>query len=93
MEVEDFLPPGAQMEAAAIAEGKACRFCLIQAQRKEREANPEGGRMFTTAEIQRLSPLDIATLYAKDKGIGFGEELVSLFKETLTQLQAEEREA
>ena len=49
--------------------------------------------MFTTAEIQRLSPLDIATLYAKDKGIGFGEELVSLFKETLTQLQAEEREA
>ena len=93
VEVEDFLPPGAQMEAAAIAEGKACRFCLIQAQRKEREANPEGGRMFTTAEIQRLSPLDIATLYAKDKGIGFGEELVSLFKETLTQLQAEEREA
>ena len=81
------------MEAAAIAEGKACRFCLIQAQRKEREANPVGGRMFTTAEIQRLSPLDIATLYAKDKGIGFGEELVSLFKETLTQLQAEEREA
>ena len=48
--------------------------------------------MFTTAEIQRLSPLDIASMYAKDKGIGFEEELVSLFKETLTLLQAEERE-
>ena len=48
--------------------------------------------MFTTAEIQQLSPLDIATLYAKDKGIDFEEDLVSLFKETLTQLQAEERE-
>ena len=92
VEVEDFLPPGAQMEAAAIDEGKACRFCLIQVQRKERAANEEGGRMFTTAEIQRLSPLDIASMYAKDKGIGFEEELVSLFKETLTLLQAEERE-
>lgn len=92
VEIEDFLPPGAQMEAAAIAEEKACRFCLIQAQRKEHEVTPEGGRMFTTSEMQRLSPLDIATLYAKDKGIGFEEELVSLFKETLTQLQAEERE-
>ena len=92
VEVEDFLPPGAQMEAAAIAEGKACRFCLIQVQRKERAANEEGGRMFTTAEIQRLSPLDIASMYAKDKMIGFEEELVSLFKETLTLLQAEERE-
>ena len=92
VEVEDFLPPGAQMEAAAIAEGKACRFCLIQVQRKERAANEEGGRMFTTAEIQRLSPLDIASMYAKDKRIGFEEELVSLFKETLTLLQAEERE-
>ena len=92
VEVEDFLPPGAQMEAAAIAEGKACRFCLIQVQRNERAANEAGGRMFTTAEIQRLSPLDIASMYAKDKGIGFEEELVSLFKETLTLLQAEERE-
>ena len=92
VEVEDFLPPGAQMEAAAIAEGKACRFCLSQVQRKERAANEEGGRMFTTAEIQRLSPLDIASMYAKDKRIGFEEELVSLFKETLTLLQAEERE-
>ena len=80
------------MEAASIAEGKTCRFCLIQAQRKERESDSEGGRMFTTAEIQQLSPLDIATLYAKDKGICFEEDLVSLFKETLTQLQAEERE-
>lgn len=71
VEVEDFLPPGAQMEAAAIVEGKACRFCLIQVQRKERAANEEGGRMFTTAEIQRLSPLDIASMYAKDKRIGF----------------------
>ena len=48
--------------------------------------------MFTTAEIQQLSPLDIAALYAKDKGIDFEEDLVSLFKETLTQLQAAERE-
>ena len=92
VEVDDFLPPGAQMEAASIAEGKTCRFCLIQAQRKERKSDSEGGRMFTTAEIQQLSPLDIATLYAKDKGIDFEEDLVSLFKETLTQLQAEERE-
>ena len=93
VEVEDFLPPGAQAEAAEIAERKACRFCLIQAQRKERTADSEANRLFTTAEIQRLSPLDIANMYAKDKGICFEEELVSLFNETMTLLQEEEREA
>ena len=92
VEVEDFLPPGANAEAAEIAKGKACRFCFIQTSRKAKSAQQVGDRTFTTAEIQRLSPLDIARLYAEDKGLTFADDMASLLQEVLTQLRAEERE-
>ena len=92
VEVEDFLPPEANAEAAEIAMGKACRFCFIQTSRKAKSAQQAGERTFTTAEIQRLSPLDIARLYAEDKGLTFADDMASLLQEVLTQLRAEERE-
>lgn len=92
VEVTDFLPSGANAEAASIAEGKACRFCFIHATRKEQRERQEGDHTFTTAEIQRLSPLDIARLYSEEKGVPFEEEMVTLFKEVLIELRAEERE-
>ena len=37
VEVDDFLPAGANAEAAQTVKDKRCRFCFINARRRERE--------------------------------------------------------
>jgi len=85
VEIDDFLPAGAEAEARAIAEKKACRFCLINTRRKDR--NPERSeRGITIQEFREEAPIEIARRYAADAGIEFDAELQKLFAEIVTGL-------
>lgn len=90
VEVEDFLPPDAPQEAAALTLGKQCRFCLINTQRIFREQE-ESRRMLTVQEFQAEAPIEIARRYAGDVGICFDSELEELFMESLKEVEADKR--
>lgn len=83
VEIEDFLPVEANQEATNLVKDKACRFCHIQPQRKQK---PQGEqKTLTVQEFQSEQPIDIARRYAEDCGIAFDEDMTEMFKE-ITQL-------
>ena len=82
VEVDDFLPAGANAEAAGVVKNKQCRFCFINARRRVREASP-ASKGFTVSEFRRESPLSLVRRYAADKGMAFDDELAELFNSIL----------
>ena len=89
VEIENFLPVEANQEAVALTEGKACRFCHINARRKSVEKGET--RVMTVQEFQSEEPIDIARHYADDLGVTFDDEMKELFNETLAMLNADSR--
>lgn len=89
VEVEDMLPPNANDEARAIANGKKCKFCIINAKRKEREKSD--AKILSVQEFQAESPLDIAMRYANDKGCTFDDDIKELFNEVIKIINEETR--
>lgn len=79
--LDDLLPPDANAVAEALAKDKRCRFCLINA--KRRNAAQTATRTFTVQEFQEQQPIDIARQYAEDTGVAFDEEMTELFNEAL----------
>lgn len=85
VEIEDFLPAEANQEAANLTKEKLCRFCLINARRKQKAQSQQ--KAMTVQEFQAESPIDIARRYAEDSGIPFDEDLTEMFEEMCQQLQ------
>lgn len=89
VEIDDFLPVEATAEANALAEGKDCRFCHINAKRKlTKQAE---AKVLTVQEFQMEEPIDIAKRYAEDIGVTFDEEMAVLFDETLRMIMDDSR--
>ncbi len=84
VEIEDFLPVEAMAEATALVEDKQCRFCHINAHRKE-TADQET-KILTVQEFQREEPIDIASRYASFLKIEFDGEMQELFNEALAMV-------
>lgn len=85
VEIDDFLPAGANAEAQQLTKDKACRFCLINAKRKS--VDKAEAKMLSVQEFQNEKPIDLAKRYAEDKGITFDDELAELFTETLRMIE------
>ena len=88
VEIEDFLPVGANDEAASLAEGKQCRFCCINAKRKTVSQNDV--KVLTVQEFQEEKPIEIARRYAEYEGISFDEEMQAMFNEVMREVKSEE---
>ncbi|MCQ2284147.1 MAG: exonuclease SbcCD subunit D [Bacteroidales bacterium] len=88
VEVEDFLPVGANAEAQQLTEHKQCRFCLINARRKESQAQANKHAL-TVSEFKQERPLDMIKRYAEDVAFDFDEIMESLFGEVEQLLQQE----
>ncbi|MBQ2047236.1 MAG: exonuclease SbcCD subunit D [Muribaculaceae bacterium] len=89
VEVDDMLPPNANNEARAIANGKECKFCIINTKRKERVKTE--AKALSIQEFQAESPLDIAMHYANDKNRAFDDEIKDLFNEVIRVINEEAR--
>ena len=81
VEVENYLTSGANDEAGAIASTKACRFCLINAKRKESIQKENERRVFTTSEFKQLDTTDVARMWIESKGITFDDEMREIIEE------------
>lgn len=89
VELTDALPALANETASKAAEGKQCRFCLINAVRQQTSDN--SAKSMTIAEFQKATPIEIAKRYADDSGKVFDDELQSLFNEAVQALNEEKR--
>lgn len=90
VEIEDFLPPEAQMEAVNLTQGKKCRFCYINAKRKDRDKSET--KILTVQEFQSEKPIDIARRYAEDSGVDFSQEMIDMFMEAQKMVEDEIRD-
>lgn len=89
VEIDDFLPVEAQMEAANLVNGKQCRFCYINAKRK---TNPQTeAKVLTVQEFQAEQPIEIAKQYATYIGINFEDEMTEMFNEVMAMVANDEQ--
>ena len=84
VEVTNFLPGTAAAEAQAICRSKMCRFCHINAKRKNALSVKSKG--MTISEFKTKSPLDVLIQYAQDTNKVVDDEMKSLFAEAERQV-------
>lgn len=87
--VDDYLPTEANMEAAALAEDKQCRFCCINAKRNV--ATGTEAKALTVQEFQAEAPIDIARRFAADTGRDFDAEMEEIFREAMEMVKEDSR--
>ena len=87
VETETFLPATANADALTLTKGKQCRFCYINARRKDRARTD--AKTLTVEEFKQERPIDIARRYAEDKGIAFTDEMSQLFDQVLKMVEGD----
>lgn len=90
VKVDRSLPPQAHQEALRVAEGKLCRFCLINA---VREARGDAGvrRSMTVSEFRSVSPLELAERYAEAVGEEFDDSMRGMFRSVVDSIASGSR--
>ena len=91
VEVEDTLPPDAIAEAKKILLEGEGRYCLVNARRKKTEAAEKTSLSVT--EFRAMEPVAVARLYAQESGRVFDEDLEALFREVVSEVRENERNA
>ena len=81
VEVENYLTSGANDEASMIASEKDCRFCIINAKRKESVQKEKERQVFTTSEFKQLDTTDVARMWIESKGDTFDDEMKEIIEE------------
>ena len=81
VEVENYLTSGANEEASMIASEKDCRFCIINAKRKESAQKEKERKVFTTSEFKQLDTTDVARMWIESKGDTFDDEMKEIIEE------------
>jgi len=89
VEIEDFLPVEANVEAANLTKEKQCLFCCINARRKAVCQNDT--QVLTVQEFQSEEPIEIAKRYAAYAGINFDEEMTTMFNEAMDLVASDSR--
>ena len=91
VEVEDTLPPDAIAEAKKILLEGEGRYCLVNARRKKTEAAEKTSLSVT--EFRAMEPVAVARLYAQESERVFDEDLEALFREVVSEVRENERNA
>ena len=84
--MEDYLSSGANNEASAIADGKDCRFCIINSKRREAAQQLQERRAFTTSEFKQLDTTDVARMWIESKGDVFDDSMRAVVEEVKREL-------
>ena len=81
VEVEDFLPVGANEEAQVIAANKECKVCHINTKRPERKRSQD--QALTVQELQQIAPIEIAKRYISNlnSNVPFDDDMEAMFRE------------
>lgn len=90
VEIDDYLPADAKEVAVSMTQGKQCRFCLINAIRKN--VSQTAVKVMTVQEFQAEQPIEIAKRYASDTGVEFDEQMQEMFNQVMELMEADLRE-
>lgn len=90
VEVDGYLPVGANDEAQQIVEAKSCRLCFINSKRKEKSDQTDKVKMLTTTELKQTDFMEIARMYIESKGDVFDDDIKSMLQEVKDMLNANE---
>ncbi|MGI6223127.1 MAG: metallophosphoesterase family protein [Prevotella sp.] len=81
------LPPAPDVEARQAVEGKRCRYCVINIEHTEVEEQEQFD--MDIHEFQQAEPLDIIKRYTKDTGKSFTDDMETIFKQVVDEVERE----
>lgn len=90
VERDNEIPADANEIALKICEEKGLRFCLIHHPPIDFSNTGTDSRTFSFDEFREMSPLDVATLYLKDKDIELPDDVLNLFNEVVESVASDE---
>lgn len=79
VQVDDYLPQGAEQQARELVKGTPVTITHINARRKATESAET--KSVTVDEFKMMEPLEVAKLYAEKTGRVFDKEMEELFRE------------
>lgn len=82
------LPQDAKYQAEKIVSGKKCRFCCINAIRKEAVGNSV--HTLSVQEFKKEDPMSIAKRYIEGKGYTFTSEMIEMFRTAVERIREDE---
>lgn len=91
VEVDDYLPAGANDEAQMLVKDKVCRLCLINTRRKNERQQTAEHRSFSASEFKKLDIEDVAKMWIESQGDDFTDEMRELLQEIKTRISTNNR--
>lgn len=88
VEVDGYLPIGANDEAKNIAESKACKLCYINSRRKEQVTDSARTRTLTTTELKQIDFMEVAQMFVESQGEVFDDDMKSMLEEVKEMLNS-----
>ena len=85
IEVDTYLPAGANDEAQLIVKDKACRLSVINSTRKA-STTQKVATSFTASEFKKLDIMDVAKMWIESKGEEFSNEMQQMLNEVKSRL-------
>lgn len=84
VEITDMPPSAAKQEALQIVQGKQCRFCLLNVVKRKSEQSRT--TQVSVQDFQKMSPIEVAQMYAKDSDTPFDEEMQQMLQEVIQNI-------
>lgn len=75
VQIDKYLPAGANDEAMTLINGKQCRLSVINSKRKDQTENKTQTKVFTASEFRQLSLSDVAKMWIESHGQTFDNEM------------------
>ena len=87
VEVDGYLPAGANDEAQQIVADKKCRLCLINSKRKVlRDHATSDQPTLTATELKQIDFIEVAKMYIESEGVIFDDEMLEMLQEVKEML-------
>ncbi len=86
VEVDSYLPVGANDEAQQIVKDKKCRLCLINSKRKDKGAQTANTTTMTTTELKTIDFIEVAKMYIESHGDVFDDDMKQMLQEIKNSL-------
>lgn len=87
VQIERYLPAGANDEAMKLIRGKQCRLSVINSKRKEMETNASQARTFTASEFRQLPLNEVARMWIEFRGQVFDQEMQDMLSVVIDRMK------
>ncbi len=92
VQITDYLPQNASIQAAQMAEGKKCKYCGMKITRSGENRGRET-KSLTVDEIKAINPIDVAKMFYRKKfGIEMNAEMEDMLNCVIEEISEEKDE-